>query len=110
MRTPITETSDTPGKIIVFVRTDNDDSALQFSITYKIQPEGYPNHIRPIEIVPIRPRQNSRSAAGILIPDTIVAESITRVIHYFRYVTTHLSERKTHPLPFEKWNKLNGST
>src|SRR3989338_3210969 len=104
MKPIIVEDTHTLGTISVSVHTDHDDSALQFSMSYTLQPDGFINTIHPIEIVPTHPRQHSRSAAATLYPDLEVATALSVVVQYFQYVKRHLSGQRSRPSSFEKWS------
>jgi hypothetical protein len=99
----IEDISLSPGNIAILVRTDKNNSGIRFSLSYTLQPEGYPNTVHDIEMSPMRLRESTRSVVAILVPHREVLLSIDQVMRYFQYVHAHLLLRKNHPLTFKAW-------
>lgn len=95
------------GKIVIVVCT-SPASALRFSMTYLLQPEGYPNHLSDIEIAPIQPREVSRISSAVFSADDATIAGIENVMRYFQYAKVHLTTQKGAPIAFAKWSKSLG--
>jgi hypothetical protein len=92
------------GKIVIVVCT-SPTSALRFSMTYLLQPEGYPNHLSDIEIASIQPKENSRISTATFSADDATIVGIEKVMRYFQYARRHLTQQRGAPLSFAKWSK-----